>query len=520
MRLRVILAAVLVAMTIGVFWQILDHDFVDYDDPAFVTRNAYTQAGPTRATLHWALTTTHTGNWHPLTWLSHMIDCRLYGLDPTGHHLTSLLIHLLSVVLLFLILSDLTGSVWRSAFVAGLFALHPLHVESVAWVAERKDVLSGLFFMLTIWSYVRYVRKPSANWRLMTAGAMLCGLMAKPMLVSLPLVLLLLDYWPLKRYREDEQFGRRFKELALDKAPLFLLIAAISLLTIRGQSAVGALGDVRSYPLWIRMQNVLVSYVTYIFKTLWPTKLCCYYPYPEHGFPAWKLAICGLVMISVTVLAFRCRRHRPYLAVGWLWYIVSMVPVIGIVQVGTQAMADRYTYLPIIGLFIMVAWGIPDLIEGVKTAKTAVLSSGAVLVLAALAISAHTQAYYWQDTITLFQRAVEAVPNNPRARVNVGDKLYQDGNYEAAIRQFNAALRIDPDMAIAHYDIALCLKELGSTSQAIHHLRRACALSPHSVVMMDELGSQLLSAGKVGEANEVLRGAKRFRSKPLPSVPQ
>ncbi len=346
--------------TLGAFWQVLDCGFVNYDDITYVG-SPHVQSGLTVDNIKWAFKAIHCGNWHPLTSISHMLDCQIYGLNPRWHHLTNLLLHIANTVLLFLVLVRMTGLPWRSAFVAGLFAVHPLHVESVAWVAERKDVLSTFFWMLTMYAYVRYVEHPRLTSYAPVLVFLALGLMAKPMLVTLPFVLLLLDYWPLGRFASGKKQAWPGWRLILEKAPLYMLAAASSVVTYLVQQKGGAMISFAQASFSARAANAVLSYGKYLWKTIWPTGLAVFYPYPADPAAAWKVGGTALVLVCISALVIFAARRRPYLATGWLWYLGTLVPVIGLVQVGEQAMADRYTYIPLIGLFIMVAWDVPEL---------------------------------------------------------------------------------------------------------------------------------------------------------------
>ena len=353
-----LVAAVLSLVTLAAYWRLPANGFiVRYDDGAYVTQNPHVQAGLTGQTIRWAFTSVWSGNWHPLTWISHMVDCRLFGLNPLGHHLVNLLLHICNTILLLLVFTRMTGSLWRSAFVAAVFAIHPLHVESVAWVAERKDVLSTFFWMLTMGAYVLYSEKPGVKRYLPVAFIYALGLTAKPMLVTLPLVLLMLDYWPLGR-------SRSWRSLLLEKLPLLAMAAGSSIITLIAQRGV-ALSHLDAFPIGIRIENALVSYAVYIQKTLWPTKMAIFYPYPE-SIAAWKVAASAITLAGVSAMVLLTTRKRRYMGFGWMWYVVTLIPVIGLLQVGLQAMADRYTYVPLIGLFVIAAWLVPDLVVETK----------------------------------------------------------------------------------------------------------------------------------------------------------
>ena len=506
----------LIAANLIVFASVWHHDFVNYDDDQYVTTNPVVARGLTWHGVSWAFTTGYAVNWHPLTWLSHMLDVQLYGLDPGPHHLTNLLLHIASTLLLFGLLHRMTGALGRSAFVAGLFAVHPLHVESVAWVAERKDVLSTLFWMLTLWAYVEYVRRPAASRSAVRRYSLVLlffalGLMAKPMLVTLPFVLLLLDFWPLGRVRmgpnpaggwalSREEWARTVR-LAWEKLPLLALAAVSSVVTFfihyrRGGDVI-SLGRV---PLNLRVANALVSYVAYIGKMFWPARLAVFYPYP-HSVPGLWIAGALLALVAISVAVIRAGPRRPYLLVGWLWYLGTLVPVIGLIQVGDQAMADRYTYVPLIGLFIMVAWGVPDLLARwpLRLSRIA-LPSAAVLVILACAISARGQLQYWQDSTTLWTHALAVTTGNNIAHNNLGIVLADQGRLDEAIDHYLEALRIKPDYADAHNDLGVALADEGKLDEAIAHYSEALRIKPDYADAHNNLGVALADQGKPDQA--------------------
>src|SRR2546421_11526812 len=375
-----------------VFGQTLWHDFVNYDDPRYVYENTKITGGLSISGTAWAFTHIHSMNWHPLTTISHMLDCQLYGVKAGGHHFTNVLLHSIAAMLLFIALLEMTGAFWRSAFVAAVFAIHPLHVESVAWIAERKDVLSGVFFMLTLLAYVCYVRSPRVGHYLVVIFAFACGLMSKPMLVTLPFVLLLLDYWPLARIKG--QFGKR----VLEKIPLIALSGVSSFITFLVQK--GAVGRAEDLPILERINNAVISYVLYIWQMLWPVNLAVFYPHPENRLPLWEIVSCLLLLIRITAAAILLRKQRSYLITGWFWYLGMLVPVIGLVQVGWQGHADRYTYLPQIGLYLALTWAVADMTALYQHRRVA-LSTAAILIIAALSSGAWIQTSYWRDSETL-----------------------------------------------------------------------------------------------------------------------
>lgn len=475
-----------------VFWQSADHEFVNFDDELYVTRNSHVQAGLTYQGLVWALTTTHVGNWHPLTWLSHMLDCELYGLNPGGHHFTNLLLHIANTLLLFMVLKRMTGALRRSAFVAALFALHPLHVESVAWVAERKDVLSTFFWMLTMGVYVRYVERPGLNRYLLVLLSFALGLMAKPMLVTLPFVLLLLDYWPLGRFQfrqssddsnsqshESINFSNQRSlifRLVLEKAPFFALAAVSGVVTFFVQQGGGAVRSLYVFPLDIRIANAMVSYVSYIEKMIWPHHLAVFYPHPGM-LPMWQIAGAGLLLVCISVLVVRAARRHPYLLTGWLWYLGTLVPVIGLVQVGSHAMADRYTYVPLIGLFIMIAWGSCDISERWRYRKIVLAISTGVLLCASM-ISTGSQVRYWQNSVALFEHTLDVTANNWLAHNNMGIALARRGKFDEAIAHYSETLRIKPDYAPAYSNLGIVFAVQEKAEEAIAHFRKALQINP------------------------------------------
>ena len=475
----------LVAVTFLVYRPILDADFIDLDDQAYVVDNPQVQAGLTPGTAWWALTTFKCGNWHPLTWLSLLLDCSLYGGNkPVGFHFTNLAIHLASVVLLFHLWRRWTGAVWRSAFVAALFAIHPLHVESVAWVAERKDVLCALFWILTLWAYALYVERPYWSRYALMVFVFVIGLTAKPMLVTLPFVLLLLDYWPLMRRdppAQETQQGRNpvtWRRLVIEKAPLFVLVLASSILTLRAQQQAEALVALERFPFSSRVLNALRSYASYLLSTIWPADLTIMYQHPQskvlmaHGLAA------AIVLLLVTLGVILARRRR-YLFVGWFWYLGTLMPVIGLVQVGSQALADRYTYIPLIGIFVAVAWGVPDAAEAIHLrGRKLGLACAAAVVLAACAFLSWSQVLTWHDRGTVWLHALEINKDNAVAHDRLG-ALYADaGMPDKAIEHFTKAVKLQPDSLACRYDLGVAYLRHGDSKQAYDQLVVASKLKP------------------------------------------
>jgi protein O-mannosyl-transferase len=503
MRLPIMLCLVLIAVTAGIYFQTGNHQFINFDDTVYVTDNPHVQGGITGGNIAWAFTAVTASNWHPLTWLSHMADVQLFGMDPRGHHLTSVFIHTASALLLFLLLAQITGFVWRSLFVAALFALHPLHVESVAWVAERKDVLSCFFWLLTLLLYARYVRKPSLNRYLLALFSFAAGLMAKPMLVTLPVVLLLLDYWPFNRFRkepaaDDATAGPSLANLFKEKLPFFLLSGLSSAITIYAQHHGGAMKNLDVVPLGLRIENSVVAYANYLGKTIWPHDLAILYPFPP-SLPLWQAAGSFLLLALITVMTVWSRRRYPYLLVGWCWFLVTLVPVIGLVQVGGQSMADRYTYIPLIGLFIMAGWLIPELASGWRH-RQEILVITAVVIISASAAATWRQLGYWKDSITLFRHTLEVTTGNYLILNNYGIALADRGDLDGAISAYREALRVWPNSSNAHINLGATLARQGKFDEAIGQYTEALRLQPDYALAYANLGKALAGLGRTGEA--------------------
>ena len=508
--------AVVIALAFG---RVATHDFVNLDDGLYVYENHHLREGFSIENIKWAFSTFHAGNWHPLTWLSHIIDYEIYGLDPMGHHWTSVQLHIANTLLLFFTLQMLTGTFWRSAFVAALFALHPIHVESVAWVSSRKDVLSTFWGFLTIAVYYRYVRQPRLLSYLLVFLILSLGLLAKPMLVTFPFVLLLLDFWPLKRFhftpkslQSDTVSGldrRRFFQLLLEKIPLFIPVVISSVLTFKAQQSVGALFSLEALPLHDRIGNALVSYVKYIFKAIWPHHLAAYYPYPD-SLAAWKLFWAALLIALALFWAARVSKRFPYVIVGLLWYFGTLVPVIGLLQVGGQAMADRYTYIPLTGIFIIVAWGAFDLFEKWRYKKVLFAVSGSIA-LSFLTAYTYVQAGYWKDSLTLYQNAINVTNENYFAYNSLGAFLYKEGDFDAAIYHYKKALRIKPDYAAAHSNLGLALFEKGKIDQAVFEYKEALKIRPDNIAALYNLGNALAYVEKFDIAVSYYQEALKIR---------
>jgi hypothetical protein len=512
-RLQLIVCLFLVVVTLAVYWQVGNHEFINFDDNLYVTENSHVQAGLTLKGVKWAFTATHAGNWHPLTWLSHMLDCQIYGLNPGGHHLTGLLFHLMNTLLLFVVLKQMTGALWQSALVSALFALHPLHVESVAWVAERKDVVSAFFWLITMWAYVRYVKSPVFSRYLLVLVFFALGLMAKPMLVTLPFVLLLMDYWPLERLQLNSLstlWGDKagVRGALWEKIPLFALAAVSSVITLIAQQGGGALASMDHLPLYVRMVNALVSYVSYIGKMIWPLKLAIFYPHTGM-LPIWQAAGAGLLLVCISVLVIRTARQRPYLAVGWLWYLGTLVPVIGFVQVGAQSMADRYTYMPLIGLFVMIAWGVPDLMARWRYQKP-VLAICTGVILSAFGICTWFQVGHWKNSVALFTHTLSGTADNYVAHYNLGKAYGKIGRFREEFVQYQEVIRINPRFARAYYNIGVLFGKMGNYREELQAYKRAVSLKPDYAKAYCNLGAAYAQMGRYSKAVSAFKEAVRL----------
>jgi tetratricopeptide (TPR) repeat protein len=544
----ILVALALAAATIAAYAPVWRFDFVALDDPGYVYANPDVANGLGWSSLRWALTTGHEANWHPLTWTSHILDVEAFGLDPGAHHIVNLVLHIVATWLLFVAVRALTGSHWRSAFVAGVFALHPLHVESVAWVSERKDVLSGVFFMLVLWAYARYVRAASRHRYVLVAAALALGLMSKATLVTVPFVLLLVDYWPLNR------FGRR---AILEKVPLLVLVVVSSIVTFIAQKTHGATEAVGGASLGLRLQNGVVSYVEYLKDSIWPAGLGVFYPFPTFV-PAGRVAVAALVLAAISTIAWRTFRRAPWLTVGWCWFLGMLVPMIGVVQVGGQARADRHMYLPLIGLAIATAWSAVAAVhaalprrQGSSTARetrmrTAIVGTIGLAVLAAFGTRTHAQVQHWRDTVALwshtarvtegtqnfgvyfslgeylrttgrtaeslpwYEGAIERNPSYPAAHFGLGRALLTLGRTDRAATALSSAVKLDPGQADARVALGLALEELGRTVEAVDQFQEAVRLRPDVAEGHWRLGLALASAGRTGDAAAALGEASRL----------
>ena len=483
-----LICAGLVLCCVAIYGQTLAHDFILYDDPLYVTQNPEVQAGLSWANVGWALTTDRAMYMHPLTWMSHMLDCDLYGLRPWGHHLTNLIFHALGTVLLFLVLARMTGRGWPSALVAALFAVHPLHVESVAWVAERKDVLSMVFWTAGLGAYAWHRQRPGVGRYAATTVLFLLGFMSKPMVVTFPFVLLLLDCWPLGRVDKTAPFGamtRQLARLALEKTPLFLLGALMCAVTLAMQIRANNLVFMAEVPFASRCANALVVYVLYLIKTIWPSGLAVYYPHPIMR-PEWQVAGAALVLFAVTAVSIREFRRRPYLAVGWFWYLGTLVPVIELVQAGTFSHADRYTYIPLIGIFIMAAWGLDELRQSGRVPAAAVTCVATAMV-AAFTLAAAIQAGHWKDTETLFRHALEVTSENSFSVDTFANGLYANKKREESLEQLHRALKLDPLNVLAIEHLAVFLQDQEDYEAAAAKHGEALMIKPDFALARDNL---------------------------------
>ncbi len=481
----------LVLVTAAVYSRCIDYGYVSYDDNVYVYENSHVQGGLSASGFVWAFTSLSNANWHPLTWLSYMLDCQLFGLNPGAQHAVNILWHLAAACLLFLALLRMTGAYWRSALVAGVFALHPLHVESVAWIAERKDVLCAFFEMLTLLLYARYVKHRNAANYLLVITAFALSLLAKPMAVTLPFLLLLLDYWPLRRIELS------WKRLLWEKAPLFALTVLSSVLTFIAQHRFGALSALAHVPLGQRIADALVAYARYIVMAFWPENLAVLYPLAR---PSWyAVAGSALLLALITAIAVATRKRHPYLLFGWLWFVGALVPVIGIVQVGVQSMADRYTYIPLIGLSIALVWTIAAFVQNVPAARAAAASCG-VLALVAFAATAYHQTGYWKNSKTLYEHALNVTPANPFIEHNLALVFASEGKHSEAAALFKKAVNELPDAALSHAHLGMELSKLGRFDEATDEFRTATRLDPNSADIEALFGAGMLLRGKLNDA--------------------
>ncbi|HEX4424486.1 MAG TPA: tetratricopeptide repeat protein [Terriglobales bacterium] len=501
---NLVFGLLLVVATLALYNPVSRHAFLNYDDDRYVTENLHVRAGLHWETVQWAFTTFDQANWHPLTWLSHALDCQLFHLNPAGHHYTNVLLHACNVLLLFFLLRRSTGLTGPSLMVAALFALHPVNVESVAWVAERKNLLSMFFFLLALGAYGNYARKPSVARYLAIALCFALGLMAKPQVITFPFVLLLWDYWPLGRMFGASISGfqklpvKPISWLILEKLPLMALSVVSAIVTVRAQTAGGAVGSVEEYPFSSRLENAAVAYARYVGKAFWPSKLSAMYPHPVNSLATWQILAAFLFLLAVTVLIIIFRRKR-YLVVGWLWFLGTLVPMIGLVQVGSQAMADRYAYLPFVGLFIMICWGFADWAAGRHISQiTLIVPSLAVLL--ALAVVSHRTIGYWNDDLTLWSHALDVTHRNVFAEDSMGGALVNAGRIEEAIGYFRNAVEINPRDPLGHFNIGAYEQQHGQLQNAIEQYQTVLVLTSDSGLRSRALGNAGSAYRHMGDA--------------------
>jgi len=469
----------IIVLTLLVYFPVFNNHFVNYDDLSYVTANSHVKSGITGNSIKWAFTTFYFYNWHPLTWISHMLDVQLFGLDPMWHHLMNLLLHIVNSLLLFTLFKKITLAPWKSLCIAGLFALHPLHVESVAWVADRKDLLCTFFWFLTMLAYVAYTRNPKVMMYLLCVLLFVFGLMAKPMLITLPLILLLMDYWPLGRVRQGNgvigaSSKMSFSFLVLEKVPLALLSAASVVVTFLAQKKGGAISSDSS--LIVNAANAFSGYAKYVMKMVWPSKLAVYYPYDPGATPWWQIATAAVAIIVASALVVRSAGRLPYLVAGWFWYLITLVPVIGFIRIGQHAMADRYTYIPLIGPFIVVIWGISDLAQRFRIRRK-VLAVSIIAIIIVCSVLTNLQAKKWHDSATLFRHALEVTENNSLAHKNLAAALAEQGNLTEALHHASESLRIQPE-PLEYVSQGWLYFELGQYEKAVESCKKSIAMLP------------------------------------------
>jgi tetratricopeptide (TPR) repeat protein len=509
-----IVCLLLAVITLALYNPVNRHPFVNYDDDRYVVNNPHVRQGLTADTIAWSLTSTEQANWHPLTWMSHALDCSLFRLNPTGHHFTNILLHVVNVILLFLLLMWATNRLGPSLFVAALFAMHPINVESVAWVAERKNVLCTTFFFLTLWAYGWYARRPSYGRYLAVAGLFACGLASKPMVITLPFVLLLLDYWPLNRVAASaEDTGNSklpWSTLALVKLPLFVLSLASAVITMQAQRAGGAIRTTTEVSFGARIATAIWAYAMYLWKMVWPARLAPLYPHPGDSLAAWQVLVAALVLIAISTMVWRLHARR-YLVVGWLWFLGTLVPVIGLVQVGEAAMADRYAYIPLIGIFVMIAFGGADWAESKQRGFWPVIPASAIVV--AFAITTHHQIGHWQSNYDLWSHTLSVTENNFVAENNLGGALILQDREEEAHPHFEAAARINPKDPMSHSNLGIYLQKHGQMREAIKEYETAVSLTSDPGLLAQtyaNLGAAHRALGDDEQAHKDFEQSLRF----------
>ena len=485
-----IICVILTVATFAVFWQLNHYDFINFDDDIYVTANSHVQSGITIGGVGWAFSTLHAEFWHPLTWISLMFDNQIYGLNAGGYHLTNVILHILSTLLLFRLFHRMTGAIWKSAFVAAFFALHPLHVESVSWIAERKDVLSAFFWMLTLCFYVYYTEKPAIGRYLLVLCFFVCGLMSKSMVVTLPVVMILLDYWPLKRFElhKDNAILWQIKE----KAPFFILSAVFSVVTIFAQRVL----FVSTFPLSARIANAPVSFVAYLEKTFWPHDLAVFYPFSDQ-LPLWQVFGSTLLIILISIFVIMAWKCLPYLFVGWLWYSLTLLPVIGIIRSTAHSMHDNYTYLPSIGLAVMLAWGIPPLIKN-EDIRRKNLFLATIIIFTVMSFLTWKQCGCWKNSIELWNHALQVTKDNYMAYNGRGVAYGELGQYQQAFEDFKQSIRLKPDYSYAYYNRGTNYTKLGQYQQAVDDYNRSIRLKPDYASAYNNRGIAYLQLGNIG----------------------
>ncbi len=492
----------LTIVPLTIYGQVRDHEFVNLDDFAYVVENQHVKGGLSIDGVMWAFASTHAANWHPLTWLSHMLDCELFGMRPGAHHQINVLLHIVNTLLLLWVLFRFTGDKWSSSLVAALFAIHPLNVESIAWIAQRKTIICTFFWMVAIGAYFRYVKRPCVYRYMWMLLFYLLGLMAKPMAVTLPVVLLLLDYWPLNRFQSTD-----VSSLIKEKVPFFFFSVVSGVITFFVQRSGGAVSSLEVLPFGVRLSNALISYVGYIGKMFWPKSLAILYPHPGM-FVIWQVAGALLLLGALSIFIFLIRRRYPYALMGWLWYVVTLVPVIGLVQVGVQAMADRYTYIPLIGLFIIVAWGVKEIAKNHRYLVKGA-SFFAVLLVAILTFITSNQIGFWRNSITLFGHTLDVTKNNYLAQNNMGLALMAQNKLDDAILHYSEAIRINPEFDMAYLNLGNALYLKGKPKEASQQFTTALILNPKNPLTHNNLGAVLVKRGSIDEAikhfNEALQ---------------
>ncbi len=509
-RLLALHCLALILLTLAAYRSAGTLGFLLYDDNDYVTENPRVQNGLNWDDASWAMTATFAANWHPLTWLSLQLDNQLYGLQAYGYHFTNVLLHASASVLLFLVWRKMTGAVWKSSLVAAFFAVHPQHVESVAWVAERKDVLSAVFWMLTLAAYVRYARRPSWQRHACVTASFTLGLMAKPMLVTLPVILLLLDHWPLERWTAGDDppkssAGSSRVRLILEKLPWFALSAAAAVITIYAQKHGGAVASIDVIPFSLRLQNAVTSVGEYVVKTLWPADLAVFYPHPFYSLSAWKVAGASLFISAMSWLAWRERSRRPYVLTGWLWFLISLLPVIGLVQVGRQAMADRYNYIPSVGLYVMLIWTIAELLP--TRARRSVAAAAAIISVSACVFLTHVQLQYWTNGILLWEHAMAVTGPNAVGHNFLSGELMAADRFDEAVNHLRQAVALDPAYSDAYKHLGIALRQTGNWAEAERAYRQAIFLNPHDAIAINNLGYLFMRQGKQPQAQSEFKRA-------------